>query len=39
MSSLKRLWFVILGVETKGLLWIWFGGSVVLCAAHYFRVD
>ncbi len=30
-------WFVILGVETQGLVWTWFRGLVLFCVAYYFR--
>lgn len=32
-----RFWFVILGVETQRLVWIWFRGPVLFCAAYYFE--
>lgn len=31
-----RFWFVILGVETQRLVWKWFRGPVLFCAAYYF---
>lgn len=31
-----RFWFVILGVETQGLVWTWFRGPVLFSTAYYF---
>lgn len=31
-----RFWFVILGVETQSLVWIWVRGPVLFCAVYYF---
>lgn len=31
-----RFWFVILGVQTQSLVWIWVRGLVLFCAAYYF---